>query len=66
MASATQAIAQGQGGTNKEMLAIKADVLSSMNTLLKQDFNIIGTEALRAVTHLAVMEASTQTNRLLW
>jgi hypothetical protein len=66
MASATQAIAQGQGSRNKETLAMKANVLSLMNTFLKQDFNIIASEALQAVTHLVITEAGTQTNRLLW
>jgi hypothetical protein len=37
-----------------------------MNTFLKQDFNIIASEALQAVTHLVIMEAGTQTNGLLW
>ena len=60
MASATQAIVHGQGGMNKETMAIKAKVLSLMNTLLKQDFKRIGEEALRAATHLAITEASIQ------
>jgi hypothetical protein len=66
MASATQAVALGQGSRNKETLAMKANVLSLMNTFLKQDFNIIASEALQAVAHLVLMEAGTQTNRLLW
>jgi hypothetical protein len=65
MASAAQAIEQGQGSRNKETLAMKANVLSLMNAFLKQDFNLIASEALQAVTHLVIMEAGTQTNRLL-
>jgi histone H3/H4 len=64
MASASQAIEQGQSSRNKETLAMKANVLSLMNTFLKQDFNIIASEALQAVTHLVIMEVGTQTNRL--
>jgi hypothetical protein len=64
MASASQAIEHGQSSRNKEILAMKANVLSLMNTFLKQDFNIIASEALQAVTHLVIMEVGTQTNRL--
>jgi hypothetical protein len=64
MASASQAMEQGQSSRNKETLAMKANVLSLVNTFLKQDFNIIASEALQAVTHLVIMEASTKTNRL--
>lgn len=56
MASTSQAVEQGKSSRNKETLAIKANVLSLMNTFLKQDFNTIASEALQAVIHLVIME----------
>ena len=59
MASYTQALDQGYEMIKQsEPLSIKAHVLSLINQFLKQDFNVVGGEALRAVIHLVILEVS--------
>ena len=41
-----------------ETLSIKALVLSLINNFLRQDFDVVGGEALRAVIHLVILEVS--------
>lgn len=65
MASYTQALEQGsEAMKHSEPLSIKAHVLSLINHFLKQDFDVVGGEALRAVIHLVILEVS-HTNREL-
>jgi hypothetical protein len=58
MASATQAEHGMEVIKHSETLAIKSRVLALINQFLKQDFTIVGGEALRAVIHLAILEVS--------
>jgi hypothetical protein len=63
MASATQSSESIiESKKQAETLKIKSSVLALVNTFLRQDFSIIGGEALRAVIHLAITEASTLIN----
>jgi hypothetical protein len=41
-----------------ETIVIKSQVLSLINDFLRQDFSVVGGEALRAVVHLVVIEVS--------
>jgi hypothetical protein len=43
---------------NSETLSIKAHVLGLVNKFLDQDFQLISDEAIRAVTHLVILEVS--------
>lgn len=57
MASYTQAVEQGlEARKYSETLSIKSHVLSLINAFLRQDFDLVGGEALRAVTHLVIIE----------
>ena len=59
MASYTQAHEHGLGiQRSREILSIKAHVLSLINTFIRQDFDLVGGEALRAVIHLVILEVS--------
>jgi hypothetical protein len=59
MASYTQALDQRHEMIKQsEPLSIKAHVLSLINHFLRQDFNVVGGEALRAVIHLVILEVS--------
>jgi hypothetical protein len=59
MASYTQAQEQClEIQKSSEILSIKAHVLSLINTFLRQDFDLVGGEALRAVIHLVILEVS--------
>lgn len=56
MASATQAEHGLEVMKHSETFAIKSRVLALINQFLKQDFSVVGGEALRAVIHLAILE----------
>lgn len=59
MASYTQAFEQGlEVQKYSETLSIKSHVLSLINEFLRQDFDLVGGEALRAVIHLVILEVS--------
>jgi hypothetical protein len=45
---------------NRELLSLKARVLSFVNDFLKQDFNLVAQDVLRSVIHLAIIEVSTE------
>jgi len=59
MASATQSSEQDlMVKKSSETLSIQSHVFKIINQFLKQDFNEVGGEALRAVIHLAILEVS--------
>lgn len=59
MASATQSSEQQlMVKKSSETLSIQNHVFKIINQFLKQDFNQVGGEALRAVIHLAILEVS--------
>ncbi len=43
---------------SSETFGIKSQVLALINDFLRQDFNVVGGEALRAVIHLVVVEVT--------
>lgn len=51
---------------NPETLSIKAHVLGLVNKFLEQDFKLISDEAIRAVTHLVILEWWWGNQRSLW
>ena len=57
MASYSERLERGvEVGRCSETLSIKAYVLGLVNKFLEQDFRLIGDEAIRAVTHLVIVE----------
>ncbi|KAF8848998.1 hypothetical protein BDZ45DRAFT_248662 [Acephala macrosclerotiorum] len=67
MSSASQTAEPASQVTKaSETFAIKSQVLALINEFLKQDFAVIGGEALRAVIHLVVMEWWWGTTSSLW
>jgi len=63
MASATQNSEQElMVRKTSETLSIQSHVFKIINQFLKQDFNEVGGEALRAVIHLAISEV----RRIVW
>jgi hypothetical protein len=56
MASCSQRIERGMDIDPSQTLSIKSHVLSLVTQYLKQDFALIGDEAVRAVTHLVIVE----------
>jgi len=59
MAAATQTLENdSQLEKRPETFTIKANVLGLVNDFLRQDFRVVGGEALRAVIHLAITEVS--------
>jgi hypothetical protein len=59
MASYTQALERTlEVHKYSETLSIKVHVLSLVNNFLRQDFDVVGGEALRAVIHLVILEVS--------
>ncbi|KAE8441055.1 hypothetical protein EG329_005917 [Mollisiaceae sp. DMI_Dod_QoI] len=51
---------------SSETFGIKSQVLSLINDFLRQDFNVVGGEALRAVIHLVVVEWWWGSTSSLW
>lgn len=59
MSSASQATEPTLQTTRmSETIVIKSQVLSLINEFLRQDFSLVGGEALRAVIHLVVIEVN--------
>lgn len=55
--AATQALENGtEMAMDPETLAVKPHVLGLVNTFIRQDFKVVGGEALRAVIHLVILE----------
>ncbi|KAH8594979.1 hypothetical protein B0O99DRAFT_687293 [Bisporella sp. PMI_857] len=66
MASCSQRIERGMDIDPSQTLSIKSHVLSLVTQYLKQDFALIGDEAVRAVTHLVIVEWWWGTPESLW
>ena len=56
MASYSQRLERGLNVDPSQTLTIKAHVLSLVNQYIKQDFMLVSDEAIRAVTHLVILE----------
>ena len=56
MASATQSYLDQSEARYSETLIIKSHVLALINQFIRQDFNVIGNQALRIVIHIVVIE----------
>ncbi|KAE9378640.1 hypothetical protein N431DRAFT_363266 [Stipitochalara longipes BDJ] len=67
MASATQSSEQElMVKKSSETISIQSHVYKIINQFLKQDFNEVGGEALRAVIHLAILEFFWGSSEMLW
>jgi hypothetical protein len=64
MASSTQSSQpEFQNGNPSETLWVKSNVLSTINTLLRQDFSSVANQVLSAVVHLVIIEVSNPPSR---